>query len=73
MATTPQPQGMISPGPANGPQLVLNREPIPVKVSNFIRAETDLYLGRMVKKGSFGKLSHRRAMAAIDEQDVVRA
>lgn len=25
-----------------------------------------------MKKGSFGKLSHRRAMSAIDEQDVVR-
>jgi para-nitrobenzyl esterase len=72
MATTPQPQGMISPSPAKGPQLVLTREPIPVNVSNFIRAETDLYLGRMVKKGSFGKLSHRRVMSAIDEQDVVR-
>ena len=45
---------------------------VPVTVSNFIRAETDLYFGRTAKSGGFGKLSHRRAMAAVDKQDVVR-
>ena len=46
--------------------------PIPVNVKNFIRAETDLYFGRAVKGGAFGELNHRRAMASIDDQDVVR-
>ena len=47
-------------------------KPIPVNVHNFVRAETDLYLSRMVKGGSFGKFGHRRAPASIDDQDVVR-
>jgi len=47
-------------------------KPVPVTVSNFRRAETDLYFGRAAKSGGFGKLSHRRAIAAIDRQDVVR-
>lgn len=46
--------------------------PIPVDVSNFVRAETDLYFGRFVKAGGFGKFAHRRDMADIDKQDVVR-
>ena len=42
-------------------------ESIPVNVKNFIRAETDLYFGRTVKDGAFGRLRHRRAMASIDD------
>jgi hypothetical protein len=45
---------------------------IPVTVTNFVRAETDLYFASAVKDGGFGKLAHRREMAAIDDQDVVR-
>ncbi len=45
---------------------------VPVTVGTFIRAETDLYFGRTVKDGAFGKLRHRREMASIDKQDVVR-
>jgi len=45
----------------------------PVNVHNFIRAETDLYFRKAaIDDGAFGKLRHRRAMAAIDKQDVVR-
>lgn len=44
----------------------------PVNVSNFVRAETDLYFGRAAKTGGFGKLVHNRQMAPIDKQDVVR-
>lgn len=45
----------------------------PVNVHNFIRAETDLYFRKAaIDDGAFGKLRHRRAMAAIDNQDVVR-
>jgi len=47
-------------------------KPVPVTVSNFIRAETDLYFGNYVKQGRFGKLGHNRVMTLIDEQNVVR-
>ncbi len=45
---------------------------IPVTVDNFIRAETDLYLGNIVKDGGLGKLIHRREPASIDNQTVIR-
>uniref|UniRef100_Q07SQ8 Carboxylesterase, type B n=1 Tax=Rhodopseudomonas palustris (strain BisA53) TaxID=316055 RepID=Q07SQ8_RHOP5 len=45
---------------------------VPVTVDNFVRAETDLYFSRTVRDGAFGKLGHRRQLAAIDKQDVVR-
>jgi hypothetical protein len=44
----------------------------PVTVDNFIRAESDLYMGNMVKDGSFGKFLHRREPASIDNQTVIR-
>ena len=44
----------------------------PVTVDNFIRAESDLYFGNMVKDGAFGKFFHRREPAAIDNQTVIR-
>jgi para-nitrobenzyl esterase len=48
-------------------------KPVPVNVHNFIRAETDLYFRKAaVDDGAFGKLRHRREMASIDKQDVVR-
>ena len=46
--------------------------PIPVTVDNFIRAESDLYLGNIVKDGGFGKFLHRREPSAIDNQTVIR-
>src|SRR5882762_424129 len=45
---------------------------VPVTVDNFIRAESDLYMGNMVKDGAFGKLLHRREPASIDNQTVIR-
>ena len=45
---------------------------VPVTVDNFIRAESDLYMGNMVKDGSFGKFLHRREPASIDNQTVIR-
>ncbi len=45
---------------------------VPVTVDNFIRAESDLYLGNMVKDGSLGKFVHRREPASIDSQIVIR-
>lgn len=46
--------------------------PVPVTVDNFIRAESDLYFGNLVKEGGLGKLAHRREPAAIDNQSVIR-
>jgi hypothetical protein len=48
-------------------------KPIPVNVHNFVRAESDLYFAKTaINDGAFGKLRHRRAMASVDKQDVVR-
>ncbi len=46
-------------------------KPAPVNVHNFVRAETDLYFSRLAAAG-FGKFSHRRKPASIDDQTVVR-
>jgi metallo-beta-lactamase class B len=43
-----------------------------VTLSNFVRAETDRYFAQTASEGAFGLLRHRRTMAAIDAQDVVR-
>ncbi|MCC7375563.1 MAG: carboxylesterase family protein [Verrucomicrobiales bacterium] len=49
------------------------KEPlVPVTIFNFARAETDLYFGRYVELGRFGKLGHSREMTDVDKQDVVR-
>jgi hypothetical protein len=45
---------------------------IPVTVENFVRAESDFYFDAAVRDGGFGTLRHRRELAAIDKQDVVR-
>jgi len=45
---------------------------VPVTVDNFIRAESDLYLGNFVKDGALGKFLHRREPASIDNQTVIR-
>ena len=45
---------------------------IPVTPDNFVRAESDLYFGNLVKEGGVGKLFHRREPAAIDNQTVIR-
>ena len=49
-----------------------SRRRAPVTVDNFIRAESDLYMGNMVKDGAFGKFFHRREPASIDNQTVIR-
>jgi hypothetical protein len=46
--------------------------PVPATVDNFIRAESDLYFGNIVKDGGFGRLIHRREPASIDNQAVIR-
>jgi hypothetical protein len=45
----------------------------PVTVNNFIRAETDLYMGNMISNaGGIGKLFHNRELASVDNQIIVR-
>lgn len=45
---------------------------VPVNVSNFARAESDLYFGRAVKQNGLGKLGQVRMPVAIDNQQVIR-
>ncbi|PZQ97844.1 MAG: carboxylesterase [Cereibacter sphaeroides] len=46
---------------------------VPVTVDNFIRAESDLYIGNMVRDaGGLGKLLHHREPADVDKQAVIR-
>ena len=45
---------------------------IPVTVDNFIRAESDLYIGALAKEAGLGKILHRREPASIDNQTVIR-
>ncbi|MCB1076543.1 MAG: DUF1214 domain-containing protein [Verrucomicrobiae bacterium] len=53
--------------------IALAAEPIPVTVENFIRAESDLYFGAVFNEcGGLGKFSHRREVADIDNQTVIR-
>jgi hypothetical protein len=43
-----------------------------VTPDNFVRAESDLYFGNIVRDGGFGKFLHRREPAAVDNQTVIR-
>ena len=46
---------------------------VPVTVDNFIRAESDLYLGAVaLKENGFGKFEHHREPSPIDAQTVIR-
>ena len=45
---------------------------VPVTADNFVRAESDLYLGNMVKDGGFGKFFHIREPTPVDRQTVIR-
>ena len=44
----------------------------PVTVDNFVRAESDLYITSLAKQGGLGKILHRRELASIEHQTVVR-
>ena len=48
--------------------------PRPVTVDNFVRAESDLYFGGLLKDsgGALGKFNHRREVASVDHQTVIR-
>jgi hypothetical protein len=44
---------------------------VPVTADNFVRAESDLYFGNIVKRGGFGKFDHNRDLAAVDDKQLV--
>jgi len=45
---------------------------VPVTVDNFVRAESDLYFGGVIKDFGFGKIGYNREPAPIDNQTVIR-
>lgn len=45
---------------------------VPVTADNFIRAESDLFFGNMVRDGGFGKFHHLRQPADVHHQAVIR-
>jgi hypothetical protein len=49
-----------------------NPQAVPVTVDNFVRAESDVYLGSIAKRYGFGKFGHDREPAAIAAQTVIR-
>src|SRR6476659_7861858 len=44
-----------------------------VSPDNFVRAESDLYFGNIVKDGGFGRSFYIRELTPIDHQLVIRA
>ena len=44
----------------------------PVTPENFVRAESDLNFGHIVKDGGLGRFNHRREPAAIEDHTIVR-
>ena len=44
-----------------------------VTADNFIRAESDLYFGKIVSDGGFGRFTHIRELTPMDKQLVVRS
>jgi hypothetical protein len=47
-------------------------ELVPVTAENFARAESDMYFGGVIKKGSLGAFHHDREPADINHQTVIR-
>ncbi|MGY8711746.1 DUF1254 domain-containing protein [Bradyrhizobium sp. 18BD] len=49
------------------------QSPTPVTVDNFIRAESDTYIGNLARQsGGLGKILHHREPASIDDQTIIR-
>src|SRR5262249_60985517 len=65
--------GRRSSGPpaARGP---LRRAPPPAPADNFVRAESDMSFGGVLKDsgGALGKFNPRRDVASVDQQTVIR-
>jgi hypothetical protein len=45
---------------------------LPVTLDNFARAESDAYIGNLLKDGKLGKFKHNREPASIDNQTIIR-
>jgi hypothetical protein len=45
---------------------------VPVTVDNYIRAQSDVYIGQTVKAGAFGKFRHGRELAPVASRGIVR-
>jgi hypothetical protein len=43
-------------------------KPVALTADNFIRAESDLYFGNVVKDHGFGKFTHNRELTPLDKQ-----
>ena len=54
------------------PTLGMETWAVQVTADNFVRAESDLYFGSIVKDGGFGKFNHKRELTPIDNQTVIR-
>ena len=49
------------------------QERVPVTVDNFVRAESDTYIGNLAREsGGLGRLVHHREPASIDDQTIIR-
>jgi hypothetical protein len=57
---------------SSAPSSQSKAEAIAVTADNFIRAETDLYFGAVVKKKGFGTFEHNREPLPLDKQTVIR-
>jgi hypothetical protein len=51
----------------------LRPRPVPVTPDNFVRAESNLYFGNIVRDGGFGRFHHDRRPVPINAHDVIRA
>jgi para-nitrobenzyl esterase len=73
-STTPATPGDKGPPSEKTEALVLAADTggVPVTTSNFVRAETDHYFSRILKRTELGRLRHERQMASIDDQAIVR-
>lgn len=63
---------LVLPFMAHGQPASVSAAPILVTPDNFVRAETDLYFGGIVRDGGFGRFNHVREPAPVDRQSVIR-
>src|SRR6516225_1200168 len=54
------------------PAQLLSGNAVPVTVENYIRAQSDVYFGQIVKMGALGKFRHGRELAPIVSRGIVR-
>lgn len=63
----------VAQAPSSAAPAAAADRPIAVTPDNFVRAETDLYVGAIAtKRNGFGKFEHNREALPIDRQTVIR-